>query len=105
MKRPNWEVLIGDTGTLDKLATKAAEERQPHPLQQVVEDILDEVLTDEEYELFLLRFGEGLAYREIARRMGYKAHRTFQVQIDNIVKKVRDALDGQEDSSHVEGDS
>ena len=86
------EVLIGDMKLLDHLATKHLKERQVHPLQRVLENIIDEVLTVREKELFFLRFGEQLPYRQIARRLGYASHRTFQLQINRIIEKVRDAL-------------
>lgn len=89
---PQHEVLIGDMKLLDHLATKNIKERQVHPLQELLEDIIDEVLTEKEKELFWLRFGEELPYRQIAKRLGYASHRTFQLQINKIIEKVRDAL-------------
>lgn len=88
------EVLIGDMKLLDYLATKHDKETQEHPLQARLEDIIATELTEKERELFYLRFGEGLAFREIARRMGYKSHRTFILQTKEIIEKVRNALDG-----------
>jgi DNA-directed RNA polymerase specialized sigma24 family protein len=87
------EVLIGDMKVLDHLATKYAEKRQEHPLQGRLEDIIDDVLTESEKELFYLRFGEQLPYRQLAKRLGYKSHRTFQLQVARILKKVKEALD------------
>ncbi len=87
------EVLIGDDKLLNFLADKHAQGTAgPHPLQEILEKIILEELTEEEQELFYLRFGEQLAYRQIAKRLGYASHRTFQLQVERIVKKVRDAL-------------
>ena len=86
------EVLIGDMKLLDHLASLYAKERQEHPLQQRLEDIVKEVLTKKELELYYLRFGEQESYRTIAKRLGYASHRTFQLQINTILKKVRTAL-------------
>ena len=86
------EVLIGDIKKLDHLATKYAKKQQEHPLQRRLEQIIDEVLTEKELELYLLRFGEQLPFRQIAKRLGYASHRTFQLQINTILKKVEEAL-------------
>ncbi len=88
------EVLIGDMKLLDYLATKHDKESVTHPLQELLEDVIATELTEKEQELFYLRFGEGLAFREIARRMGYRSHRTFILQTKEIIEKVRNALDG-----------
>ena len=86
------ELLVGDNKVLDHLATKYHKEDQEHPLQRRLEEIIREVLTEKEQELYYLRFGEQLAYRQIAKRLGYSSHRTFQLQINNILKKVEEAL-------------
>ncbi len=86
------EILIGDDKALDALATSHRVERTEHKLQEELEEIVEKILTPKEQELFYMRFGEQLPYREIARRMGYASHRTFQLQINTIIKKVRDAL-------------
>jgi DNA-directed RNA polymerase specialized sigma subunit len=64
---PTTEVLVGDMKVLDYLATKHRKKWQEHPLQEELEDIIATELTEKERELFYLRFGEGLAFREIAR--------------------------------------
>lgn len=91
------EILIGDMKLLDHLATVNERQHEPHPYQEELERILEEVLTPEEHELFLLRFGEMLPFRQIAKRMGYKSHQTFQLKINNILKKVKEVLDGRDD--------
>jgi len=96
------EVLIGDMKLLDHLATIHERERVDHPLQETLERILEDVLTVEEHELFLLRFGEQLPFRQIAKRMGYKSHQTFQLKIEAIIEKVREAL-GRTDMGDDEG--
>jgi DNA-directed RNA polymerase specialized sigma24 family protein len=86
------EILIGDMKLLDHLATVHARQREDHPLQETLERILEDTLTPEEHELFLLRFGEQLPFRQIAERMGYKSHQTFQLKINEIIRKVREEL-------------
>ncbi len=85
-------VLIGDNKIMDHLATKYTKDDQEHPIQQLLEDIIRTALTEKEEELYYLRFGEQLAYRQIAKRLGYSSHRTFQLQINSILKKVEEAL-------------
>jgi predicted DNA-binding protein (UPF0251 family) len=77
---------------LDHLASLRAKERLEHPLQRRLEEIVKEVLTKKELELYYMRFGEQESYRTIAKRMNYASHRTFQLQINTILKKVREAL-------------
>jgi DNA-directed RNA polymerase specialized sigma subunit len=86
------EVLIGDMKLLDHLASLHAIECEEHPLQHRLEEIVKEVLTEKELELYYMRFGEQESYRNIAKRMNYASHRTFQLQINTILKKVREAL-------------
>ena len=86
------EFLIGDMKVLDYLATLYHVERVEHTLQRRLEDIVADVLTEKELELYYLRFGEQESYRTIAKRLGYASHRTFQLQINTILKKVKDAL-------------
>ena len=87
------DILIGDMKVLDHLATRFRREDEEHPLQEVVEDIVREVLSEDELELFFLRFGENLPFRQIAKRLGYSSHRTFQVQVNRIIEKVRRAVE------------
>lgn len=93
-------LLIGDNKILDHLASKYAEESQEHPFQRRLESIIREVLTHKEQELFYLRYGEQLAFRQIAKRLGYSSHRTFQLQINTIIKKVEEALENNNTTSH-----
>ena len=86
------EILIGDMKLLDHLATIHQRQREDHALQVVLERIIEDVLTPEEHELFLLRFGEQLAFRQIAKRLGYKSHQTFQLKVDEIIRKVGEEL-------------
>ena len=87
------EILTGDHKLLDHLATLHHRETADHELQELLESIIQSDLTPKERELFFLRFGEELPFREIARRLGYSSHRTFQLQIATIMKKVRAALE------------
>ena len=88
----NNEILVGDTKILDYLATLHHIERVEHPLQSRLEEIVADVLTEKELELYYMKFGEQESYRTIAKRLGYASHRTFQLQINTILKKVKDAL-------------
>jgi RNA polymerase sigma factor (sigma-70 family) len=79
---------------LDYLASKAPEEQQSeHPLQRRLEEIIETELTEHEREIFHLRFGEMLSFREIADVMGYDSHQTFHYQVEKIMRKVVDALE------------
>lgn len=93
MSKPQWEVLVGDAGLLDFLARDEHAAADPHPLQEVLETIIEDELTDEEKQVFYLRFGEQLSFRELAERMGYDSHMTFQVKVARIIDKVRKALE------------
>jgi RNA polymerase sigma factor (sigma-70 family) len=66
---------------------------ETNPLQETVEDIIENELTEEERELFHLKFGERMSYRDIAKRYGYSSHMLFQVRVEKIVDKVREALE------------
>ena len=91
MERPRWEILIGDTNTLDYLHTE--QEDLPHPLQEIIERIIEDELTDDEREVFYMRYGERLSIREIGRRhLGYVGNATIQAMLASIKKKVREAL-------------
>ena len=85
-------LLMDDDKVLDHLATKYYKKLQEHPLQRRLEDAIKAALSERELELYHLRFGEQLPYRQIAKRLGYSSHRTFQLQIDTILKKVEEAL-------------
>ena len=97
------EVLIGDMKLLDHLATTHHVDKEEHPLQEELERILEDVLTVEEHELFLLRFGEQLPFRQIAKRLDYKSHQTFQLKIAEIIRKVGEELRGRINMGNSEG--
>lgn len=90
-ERPSWEILVGSTKLLDYLATTYRP--QPHPLQDLVREVIAEELDEEEYEIFFLRFGEQLPIRTIAEMMEYKGHRKVQTKLENILKKVREGIE------------
>ena len=91
MNRHRREVLVGDPAVLDHLATVNAVPREEHPLQQRLEEIV-ESLTPTEQELYRMKFGDQLSYREIAAQLGYTSHLIIQQRIARILKKVEDAL-------------
>lgn len=93
MSRPRWEILVGDTRTLDYLASKHSAEDQTHPLQELVEEVLETEFTEKEREVFYLRFGERYSIREIADALGYNSHQVIQVIIDRIKQKVREHIE------------
>lgn len=71
---------------LDYLKTDEGE-ASPHPLQELVEEFVDTQLTDDEKEVFYMRYGEQLPIREIARRQGYTSHQIIQVKMQRIEDK------------------
>ena len=89
---------------MEHLANEHDKERLEHPLQRLLEDIVEDVLTELEVELFYMRFGEGLSYREIAKQMGYSSHQTFQLKINAIMKKVREAVESRTDQGDIQSD-
>ena len=91
-ERDNREVLIGDVRTLDFLATENQKDVVPHPLQELVETAVTSMLTEDEQEIFWLRYGETLPIRTIATRLGYKSHEIVQVKIARINRKVKEYL-------------
>jgi RNA polymerase sigma factor (sigma-70 family) len=98
----NPDILIGDMKLLDHLATQNMRGTAAHPLQELLEKIIAEELTEDERELFHLRFGEGLSYRDIAKRRGYSSHRTFHVQVNRIQEKVRTAIERATNQSNAD---
>ena len=76
---------------LDHLATLHQVESEEHPLQARLEEIVASLTADEQ-ELFYLKFGENLSYREIAKQLGYSSHLNLQQRVARIVKKVEDQL-------------
>ena len=94
LNRKSWEVLVGDYRTLDFLASQqAAKDDEPHPLQALLEELVDTVLTEREKIVYFMRFGERASHREIAERMGYRSHRIIQIMEERIIEKVRKALE------------
>lgn len=90
--------------TLDYLAIAEDEKRQPHVLQEVVERVVAEELSEHEREIFFLRFGEQLTFREIAERLGYDSHQTFQYHVNKIIEKVKVAVGRYYESDAASGD-
>ena len=91
MKRPRWEILIGDTAKLDYLHSEVDD--QPHPLQEILEAIVENELTDDEKDVFYMRYGERMSIRDIAKAQDYDSHYVIQVKLQNIKRKVREALE------------
>lgn len=84
---------MGDTRKLDYLAQQQSQgSSDPHPLQELVEELVQSELTEKERTVFYMRFGERAPHREIARRMGYRSHRVIQVLEERIIKKISEAL-------------
>ncbi len=91
----NKEILIGNDAILDSLAQKHnPQESSPHPLQEKIEEIIATQLTEDEQEIFLLRYGEGVSIRKIATQLGYTSHSIIQVKLERIKAKVKEGLDG-----------
>ncbi len=88
--RPTWEVLIGSSATLDHLAgLNPTTPLPPHPLQKLIEEFVATQLTDDEQELFYMRYGEQVSIRKIARALGYTSHQVIQVKLKRIEMKAR----------------
>ena len=92
--RKSWEILVGDTSALDYLAQQQQSQgpSDPHPLQELIEELVQSKLTEKERTVFYMRFGERASHREIARRMGYRSHRVIQVLEERIINKISEAL-------------
>ncbi len=90
---PRREVLVGDMRILDFLATKHQTGASPHPLQEVVETAVISMLTEDEQEIFWMRYGENLPIRAIATALGYTSHQIIQVKIERVNRKVREYLE------------
>ncbi len=89
------EILVGDTAMLDHLAQKySREDVLPHPLQKKIEELIETQLTDNEQEIFYLRFGERMSIRKIAEQLGYTSHQIIQVKLERIKDKIKKGLDG-----------
>jgi len=89
------EILIGNDAILDHLAQKHnPQASSPHPLQEKIEEIIMTQLTEDEQEIYLLRYGEGISIRKIAAKLGYTSHSMIQVQLERIKHKVKEGLDG-----------
>ena len=78
---------------LDFLATKHSTGVEPHPLQEVVETAVTAMLTEDEQEIFWMRYGENLPIRAIATALGYTSHQIIQVKIERVNRKVREYLE------------
>ena len=78
---------------LDFLATKHHAGVEPHPLQQLVETAVTAMLTEDEQEIFWMRYGENLPIRAIATALGYTSHQIIQVKIERVNRKVKEYLD------------
>jgi DNA-directed RNA polymerase specialized sigma subunit len=91
--RPRKEVLVGDQSMLDYLARKHQTDIEPHPLQERIEAAVSSMLTEDEQEIFWLRYGENLPIRAIATALGYTSHQIIQVKIARINQKVKEYLD------------
>ena len=92
MRRPYWEQLVGDYHFLDYLNNEPQDELR-HPMQELMEELVDTLLDDDEKQVFYMRFGERIPHRTIADEMGYKWHRQVQRIEERIVKKIRQALE------------
>jgi DNA-directed RNA polymerase specialized sigma subunit len=97
--RPRKEVLVGDALVLDFLSTKFQKTVAKHPLQNLVEEAVENMLTGDEQEIFWLRYGEGLPIRAIAIALGYTSHQIIQVKIARINAKVKEYLDNERTAS------
>lgn len=96
MRKP-WETLVGDVRSLEYLAWLSdAGPSDPHPLQDRIEDLVEELLTETERQVFYMRFGERAPHREIAERMGYQSHRVIQIIEERIMDKIKEALDARD---------
>ena len=103
MSSPKWEILIGDARVLDYLASLTpTHEHGIHPAQELIEQAIREALTEQEQELFLLRYGEKLPIRTIARRLGYSSHQVIQVRLKRLEEKVRMYLERAATSSDTQ---
>lgn len=89
--RPVWEILIGSAAKLDWLAEP--EESTVHPLQSILEEFVETQLDEESQELYLMRYGEQLPIRVIAKRMGYNSHQVIQVKLQRIEDKCKEWID------------
>lgn len=84
---------MGDTRTMDWLAQQGPGEADPHPLQEQLEHLIEDTLSEKEKMVFYMRFGERAPHREIAERMGYKSHYVVQWMEENIIRKIGEALE------------
>ena len=89
------ENLIGDNDILDHVAQKYhRQEDLPHPLQKKIGELIESQLTDDEQEVFYLRYGERMTIRGIAERLGYSSHQVIQAKIERIQHKIKEGLNG-----------
>ena len=89
-------ILIGEPRKLDWFAEPQPE--LPHPLQELLEEFVETQLTEDEKELFYLRYGDQLSIRKIASKLGYNSHQVIQIQLERIETKARLFLKERNDS-------
>ncbi len=95
MSRPRWEILIGNDEIMDMLADQSDTPAPPHPLQELVEEAVETQLTEDEQEIFWMRFGDKLSIRAIAYALGYTSHQIIQVRLERIKRKVKEYIEDQ----------
>lgn len=64
-----------------------------HELQGEVERLIEELLTDEERDVFYYRFGMRMPHRAIAKELGYRSQRSIQIIEQRIIDRIGAALD------------
>lgn len=97
-----YETPIGNIELLEALLVQSeVEETGEHPHQQKVEELVDRLFTEQEKEIYYLKYGEQLSFRQIAERLGYRSHSVAQKRVASIKKKIGEALAGE----YVAGDS
>lgn len=73
------------------------EDREPSAEQLVVERLLGEVLSERELEFYYLRYGEGMSFRKIAAKFGYRSTTVVQQLDKSIQRKIKHALSKEEE--------
>lgn len=92
--RPKWEILVGDEALAAIEVRKSHEDPHvpPHPLQDIIEEIIREDFTDADRELYYMRFGERRTIRSIAKAEGLLGHQAIQYRLERLFEKVRKGL-------------
>lgn len=87
------EKLVGSTQELDYLATLyQGDFDSTHPLQERMEEIVA-TFTEQEFECFLLRYGERQSIRQCSRSLyGYLNIKGVQDLLASIKRKVKHGL-------------